>query len=97
MYPSDVSRAVALIEGSVGIGLACGPGFGSLMYYFFGFKGPFYGLGMIYFVFALFIKPMISDEVETNPNNTFYVSRTNVYESADFSSPITYTNLIRNK
>jgi MFS family permease len=64
LYPNEVNKAVAIIEGSSGVGLATGPGFGSLMYYFFGFKGPFIGLAVIYFVFILFIKLVISDQVE---------------------------------
>lgn len=97
LYPDEVGKAVAIIEGSVGIGLAIGPGFGSLLYYFFNFKGPFYGLSIIYFAFILFIKPCISDEVETDPHSMFHVSKSNIYEAADASSPITYKLLLKNK
>lgn len=97
LYPDEVGKAVALIEGSVGIGLAVGPGFGSALYYFFGFKGPFYGLSLVYFVFILFIKPWISNEVETDPHNMFHISKSNIYEAADISSPISYKLLLSNK
>lgn len=97
LYPDEVSKAVAIIEGSVGIGLAIGPGFGSLFYHLFGFKGPFYTLSVLYFILILFIKPWISDEVETNPHNTIHISKSNIYEAADYYSPITYKKLLKNK
>lgn len=97
LYPDEVGKAVAIIEGAVGIGLAIGPGFGSLLYHLFGFKGPFYGLSIIYFGFILFIKPCISSEVETDPQKEFHVSKSNIYEPADTSSPISYKKLVCNK
>lgn len=96
LYPTQISKAVAIIEGSVGIGLAFGPGFGSAMYYLFGFKGPFYGLGIIWLIITLFIKKTISDEVETNMHNTFHVSKSVIIEAIAFSSPVTYTNILKN-
>lgn len=97
MYPNEVNKAVALIEGSVGIGLAAGPGFGSLFYHFYGFKGPFYCLSIVYFVFILFINPCISDTVETNLNSELHISESNIYKVAEFHSPITYKLLLSNK
>ena len=96
LYPSEISKAVAIIEGSVGIGLAFGPGFGSAMYYLFGFKGPFYGLGIIALIITLFIKKIISDEVETNLHDTFHVSKSVIIEAISFSSPVTYKNILKN-
>lgn len=97
LYPDEVSKAVGIIEGSVGIGLALGPGFGSLLYHFFNFKGPFYGLSIFYFVSLLFIKPLISEEVETDPSNAFHISKSNIYEGATISSPISYRKLVSNR
>ena len=97
MYPKQVNEAVAIIEGSVGIGLAVGPGFGSLLYYFYGFQGPFYGLAIIYFTMIIFIKPCVSKSVETDPRGTIHISRSNMMESNDKSHPITYRLLLSNK
>ena len=97
LYPEEVSKAVAIIEGSIGIGLAIGPGFGSLLYYYFGFKGPFFALSIVYFLSIFFIKSMISEEVETNPNDTLHISKSNIYEPVDSTSPINYRILIKNK
>jgi MFS family permease len=97
LYPEEISKAVGVIEGSIGIGLAIGPGFGSLLYYFFNFKGPFYGLSIVYFVGILFIKPMISDEVETDPSEAFHISKSNVCEPPSDAAPISYKKLIKNR
>ena len=97
MYPQEVNKAVAIIEGSVGIGLAIGPGFGSLLYHFYGFKGPFFGLAVVYFAMILFVKPCISESVETNPNNELHVSKSNIYDASDFKNPISYRLLLSNR
>ena len=97
LYPEEVGKAVATIEGSVGIGLAVGPGFGSLFYFLFGFKGPFYWLSIIYFFSVLFVKIFVSEEVETNPNNMFHVTNSAIIETENKSSPVTYKALWSNK
>ena len=40
---------------------------------------------------------MISEEVETNPNDTLHISKSNIYEPVDSTSPINYRILIKNK
>ena len=44
-YPEDVDKAMAVMEGVVGIGSTFGPVIGSLLYETFGYSATFYILG----------------------------------------------------
>ena len=56
-YEKNRDDYIAYFEVGAGLGAIVGPLFGSLMYFFFGFRGPFFGLGILYIMaICIFLK-----------------------------------------
>lgn len=69
LYPSELARAVSLIETVSGIGMAVGPLIGAYTYSWFGFKGPYIFLLLGFLLFESLIRKLIPNKVDEDESN----------------------------
>ena len=56
-YPSDRATYIGYFELIAGLGALLGPLLGSFFYSIFGYKGPYFGIGLLYLICILFYAP----------------------------------------
>ena len=88
-YPEDIDKAMAVMEGVVGIGSTSGPVIGSLLYDSFGYSATFYIIGALIAPSSLLILCLKTipqaDRVATEESQ-YSTSRTSTLESPRFVS-----------
>jgi MFS family permease len=52
-YKDQREKYIGYFEVSAGLGALFGPLIGAVFYFFIGFKGPFLGIGLIYFIMVI--------------------------------------------
>lgn len=69
-YEDDRDDYIAYLEACGGLGALIGPMLGSVLYYIFGYKGPFLGIGLVYLIMvSIFLRkkqsiPLLEDTLK---------------------------------